>query len=166
MPINKYLLIFLVTFGPAAYAKNTNTQAVRSVNQLVAYIHKLNPYVPMPLAKEIAESVQKYAKVYKLDPYVSLKIAMLESSFNPEAKSRTSDYGLYQVNLNTVLDYGFTQKDLTNIDGQTKVHMAILKHKIKVCGTNSKLKSADLPTWTCYHSYTEEFRQLYFLRGL
>jgi hypothetical protein len=133
-----------------------------NADPLLDYIQKINPYINKTFAKTLAKEVNTQAKRYGLDPFISIKIGMLESSLRMDAVSNTGDYGIFQINLKTMQDFGIPISDLGTLKGQVRAHMKILKQKIQVCSKRPELRGRE---WVCYHSFTPKYNELYYVRA-
>ena len=83
------------------------------------------------LIKAIAKNICKYSKRRKLDPYKVLSIIKHESSFHPNLKSGTKDFGLMQVNIRWNKVNCNLYKVRCNIKTGTKI-MAMWKAACKI----------------------------------
>ena len=79
-----------------------------------------------------------YSNLYDLDPSISFSIAMIESSFNPNAKNPNDpSYGLFSLTPALCFDYGLIEnykepseeeiKKIYNIDNNSRIGVKHLK---------------------------------------
>lgn len=163
------LLVLLLLFV------NFNSFAVEcSKHPIYCKIVKLVPNIDKDFAMNISNVFHKYGKKYQLDPNISVAIAMQETGL--KRKSRTGKVIVYSQDMQSFeIVEGYTDicmfqfhvdtikaEDLDPIKLKldfnycAEQHFKLLKKKISLC-RERKIK----PYWSCYHSVTPEFRELY-----
>lgn len=87
-------------------------EIVATTEETIAEAEELIPKFDIPLSAELVEFIWKMAEKYDIEYELIVAVIAIESNFDITAKSKTSDYGLMQINKSNHRwlkeQYGFT----------------------------------------------------------
>jgi len=66
---------------------------------ILSAILSLAPWLPRPTARTYAQYIRDVSERTKIHPFLFVAFATVESSWNPDARSSTGDWGLFQVHV-------------------------------------------------------------------
>jgi len=118
------------------------TQGKKIVSEVKDMLGITKPLPLVDVDPEVYYKIVNYANAYNVPLESALAIAMIESSFNPNAKNpRDPSYGLFAITPALAYDYGFVRdyknpsdndiKNIYNIDNNCKIAMKFLRYLFK-----------------------------------
>jgi len=119
-------------------------------------------FISQPVeAKELGKVADKYAKQFNIDRRLVRAIIKVESNWDNSAVSNTNDYGLMQINKNTITYFNFDLKKIKK-DPDYAVYCGVfyLAHLRYRYGLKDKY------WWARYHSSTPHLKRKYIRRVL
>jgi hypothetical protein len=154
------LIILLLTPLSGHLEEHVNSiKRLSTVDKVFYQITTNKPDIDKVFAFRLAGLLVKYAKEHGMDPFRAAAIAMQESTYRKNAinkNRRSADYGMFQINSQTVREYSLDKKKLIeNIEYSVNAYFQVMKDKKKLC---EKLKN---DAWSCYHSKTPSLRLKY-----
>lgn len=73
-------------------------EIVVNTEETTAEAQELTPKLDIPLSEELINYIWEMSKKYSIEYELILAVIAIESNFDIDAKSKTSDYGLMQIN--------------------------------------------------------------------
>ncbi len=111
----------LNSFGGGSYSKNTTTR---------------HP--------EVVAMIKRMAPSYGVPTWFALRIAKVESGYNPRARGRAGEYGVFQLKCSTArsIGYGGNCSGLLNASTNVKYGLKYLSMAVKASRGNLKLAAS------------------------
>lgn len=108
-------------------------ETVVIIKETIAEAEELIPQLDIPLSTELIDYIWEMSKKYSIEYELIVAVIAIESNFDVDAKSKTSDYGLMQINKSNYRwlkeQYGFT--DFTDPYQNIEAGCIILKDCIE-----------------------------------
>ena len=93
--VTKVIAVETVVSEPTIDLKQ---EIVVTTEETTAEAEELIPSLDIPLSQELIEYIWEMSKKYEIEYELIVSVIAVESNFDVDAKSKTSDYGLMQIN--------------------------------------------------------------------
>lgn len=154
-----FILLLLMPLNGYVTERSVQLKKISILDSVYHQIVKNKPDIDKIFAFRFAGLLVEYAKIHDMDPHRAAAIAMQESTYRKHIVSknrRSKDYGMFQINSQTVRDYGLDKNKLVeDLEYSVSAYFQVMKDKKKLC---EKLKH---DAWSCYHSKTPSLRLKY-----
>jgi len=159
----------------------SNEISLRNYIMMVEYVLSENKNLTYNEAKTIVLNAIKYSKEIPLSAKELLTVAAVESNFEKKAKSKTCDYGLYQINKQSYIRYcaikgvDYNEDSLYSVEFNTKVAVFVIKSNLKyiINKTNNSNKyelkkalimSYNVGPYAALSSKHKKYKNIYYSR--
>jgi soluble lytic murein transglycosylase-like protein len=95
-------------------------------------------------AHEVITTIEAMAPEYEVPTWFALRIAMVESNYNPAVRGRDGEYGVFQIKCDTARMLGFTRDCGELSDARTNIEWGLihLSHALKLANGDLELAAS------------------------
>jgi soluble lytic murein transglycosylase-like protein len=95
-------------------------------------------------AHEVIATIEAMAPEYEVPTWFALRIAMVESNYNPAVRGRDGEYGVFQIKCDTARMLGFTRDCGELADAKTNIEWGLihLSHALKLANGDLELAAS------------------------
>lgn len=95
-------------------------------------------------AHEVIATIAAMAPEYEVPTWFALRIAMVESNYNPAVRGRDGEYGVFQIKCDTARMLGFTRDCGELADAKTNIEWGLihLSHALKLANGDLELAAS------------------------
>jgi hypothetical protein len=117
----------------------------KKVSHLVKRKKVKSAKAKMPKARaSVVAMIKSRAPSYGVPSWFALRIAHIESGYNPNARGLAGEYGIYQLKCSTARQIGFSGNCSNLLNASTNIHYGLkhLQQAVRLSGGNLKLAAS------------------------
>jgi soluble lytic murein transglycosylase-like protein len=107
---------------------------------------RIVPFDPpnVETGNHVVEMIQNMSPGYGVPTWFALRIAKIESNYNPAVRGRAGEYGIYQIKCDTARGLGFSGNCSALSDARTNIHWGLthLAEALKSSAGNLRLAAS------------------------